>query len=678
VDTIQVTLPDGAKQEVARGTTSAEVARKISHGLAREALVAKADGELVDLSRPLERDTALKILTSKDPESLQVFRHSAAHLLAAAVLELFPDVKLGIGPPIDTGFFYEFLREQPFTPEDLARIEAKMHELAAQDLPNERKLLPKAEAVDLYRKWNQGFKCELVEEKAIEPMVSFYTTGKFIDFCRGPHIPATGRIRAFKLMSVAGAYWKGQEGNPQMQRIYGACFFTQPELDEYLHRLEEAKRRDHRRLGAELDLFSIQEAAGPGLIFWHPKGGLVRKIMEDWSRDEHLRRGYNLVFTPHIMLLDLWNTSGHTNFYRENMFGAVEVEKADYQLKPMNCPGHILIYKSRLRSYRELPIRLAELGTVYRYERSGVLHGLLRVRGFTQDDAHIFCMREQLEAEVQGCVDFALAVMKTFGFSSFEVELSARDPQHPEHYAGTVEEWEHAEGALTRTLDRMGIPYKYMPGEAVFYGPKIDMKLLDAIGRPWQLSTVQFDFNLPQRFGLEYVGEDGGRHQPVMVHRALWGSVERFFGVLIEHYAGAFPLWLAPVQVAVLPVSGKFSEYAQQVTAELAGAGLRAQLDDRNEKLQAKIRDAEMQKIPYMAVVGGKEAEAHTVSVRHHGKGRHRAGRDEYPASQSCYTRCPVTCRGTAARTGRFSEAQDRRWIYRRAEFSTERAHESQ
>ncbi len=621
MDTIQVTLPDGAKQEVARGTTSADVARKISHGLAREALVAKADGELVDLSRPLERDTALKILTSKDPEALQVFRHSAAHLLAAAVLDLFPDVKLGIGPPIDTGFFYEFLREQPFTPEDLARIETKMHELAAQNLPNERKLLPKAEAIELYRKWNQGFKCELVEEKALEPMVSFYTTGKFIDFCRGPHIPATGRIRAFKLMNVAGAYWKGQEGNPQMQRIYGACFFTQPELDEYLHRLEEAKRRDHRRLGAELDLFSIQEAAGPGLIFWHPKGGLVRKIMEDWSRDEHLRRGYNLVFTPHIMLLDLWNTSGHTNFYRENMFGAVEVEKADYQLKPMNCPGHILIYKSRLRSYRELPIRLAELGTVYRYERSGVLHGLLRVRGFTQDDAHIFCMREQLEAEVQGCVDFALAVMKTFGFSSFEVELSARDPQHPEHYAGTVEEWEHAEGALTRTLDRMGIPYKCMPGEAVFYGPKIDMKLLDAIGRPWQLSTVQFDFNLPRRFGLEYVGEDGGRHQPVMVHRALWGSVERFFGVLIEHYAGAFPLWLAPVQVAVLPVSGKFSEYAKQVTAELAAAGLRAQLDDRNEKLQAKIRDAEMQKIPYMAVVGGKEAEAQTVSVRHHGKG---------------------------------------------------------
>ena len=444
MDTIQITLPDGAKQEVPRGTTPAEIARKISHGLAREALVARVDGELIDLSRPLEENASLRILTSKDPEALQVFRHSAAHLLAAAVLELFPDVKLGIGPPIDNGFFYEFLREQPFTPEDLERIEKKMHEIAARDMPNERKMMPKAEAIELYKNWNQGFKCELVEEKAVEPMVSFYTTGKFIDFCRGPHIPSTGRIRAFKLMNVAGAYWKGQEGNPQMQRIYGACFFTQPELDEYLHRLEEAKRRDHRRLGTELDLFSIQEEAGPGLIFWHPKGGLVRKLMEDWLRDELLRRGYQLVYTPHIMRLDLWKTSGHANFYRENMFGAMEVEKADYQLKPMNCPGHILIYKSRLRSYRDLPVRLAELGTVYRYERSGVLHGLLRVRGFTQDDAHIFCMPSQIEAEVEACIDFAFAVMKTFGFSRYQVELSEWDAAHPENYAGSREDWERA------------------------------------------------------------------------------------------------------------------------------------------------------------------------------------------------------------------------------------------
>jgi len=621
MDTIAITLPDGARREVPKGTTPAEIARQISGSLAKDALVARVDGELVDLSRPLTDNAKLEILTAKDSDALFVYRHSAAHLLAAAVLELFPDVKLGVGPPIDTGFFYEFLRHEPFTPEDLVSIEKKMRELAAQNIPNERKLMPKPEALELYKKWDQGFKCELVEEKAVEPMVSFYTTGKFIDFCRGPHIPSTGRIRAFKLMNVAGAYWKGVETNPQMQRIYGACFFTDKDLEDYLHRLEEAKRRDHRKLGPELGLFTIEEAAGPGLIFWHPKGGLVRKIMEDWSREEHLRRGYNLVFTPHVMLRHLWETSGHTDFYKENMFGPMEVEKAEYQLKPMNCPGHILIYRSRLRSYRELPMRLAELGTVYRYERSGVLHGLLRVRGFTQDDAHIFCMREQLEKEIEACVDFALAVLRTFGFEQFSIELSARDPAHPEHYAGTVDEWEHAEAALKNSLERMNVPYKYMPGEAVFYGPKIDFKLFDAIGRPWQLSTVQFDFNLPRRFGLEYVGEDGARHQPVMVHRALWGAVERFFGVLIEHYAGAFPAWLAPVQATVLPVSGKFEEYAKKVLATLSEAGFRVHLDDRNEKLQAKIRDAQLEKIPYMLIVGGKEAEAGTVSVRHRAKG---------------------------------------------------------
>jgi threonyl-tRNA synthetase len=621
MDTIQVTLPDGKALSVPRGTTPAEIARQISHSLAKEAIVARINGDLIDLSRPLEADAKLSILTDKDPQALEVFRHSAAHLLAAAVLELFPNVKLGVGPPIDYGFFYEFLREEPFTPEDLAKIEAKMHELAAQNIPNQRKLLPKPEALELYRKWGQAFKCELVEEKAVEPMVSFYTTGKFIDFCRGPHIPSTGRIKAFKLMNVSGAYWKGQEGNPQLQRIYGACFYTQQELDDYLHKLEEAKRRDHRRLGPELDLFSIQDEAGPGLIFWHPKGGLVRKIMEDWLRAELLKRGYDLVFTPHVMRLDLWKTSGHTNFYRENMFGPMEVEKAEYQLKPMNCPGHILIYKSRLRSYRELPVRLAELGTVYRYERSGVLHGLLRVRGFTQDDSHIFCTPEQLPAEIEGCLNFAWEVLRVFGFDRYEVELSARDSAHPEHYAGTVEEWERSEGVLIETLKRNNVPYKYMPGEAVFYGPKIDVKLVDAIGRPWQLTTVQFDFNLPRRFGLEYVHEDGTRHQPVMVHRALWGSVERFFGVLIEHYAGAFPVWLAPVQAAVLPVSEKSLDYARQVAKKLGAAGFRAHLDDRNEKLQAKIRDAQLQKIPYMLVVGGREAEAGTVAVRHRAKG---------------------------------------------------------
>jgi threonyl-tRNA synthetase len=634
MDQIHVTLPDGKVQEVPKGTTPLEIARKISPRLADAALVARISAgngvpatnpgdqsELIDLGRPLDYDVKLQILTEKDADALYVFRHSAAHLLAAAVTELFPDVKLGIGPPIDTGFFYEFLREEPFTPEDLVKIEAKMRQLAAQDLPNERKLLSKPEALELYKKTNQIFKCELVEEKATEPMVSFYTTGKFIDFCRGPHIPSTKRITAFKLMSVAGAYWKGQEANPQLQRIYAAAFYTQKELDEYLHRLEEAKRRDHRKLGVELDLFSVQEEAGPGLIFWHPKGGLIRKIMEDWLRDELLRRGYDLVVTPHIMKLDLWKTSGHTGYYRENMFGPVEVEKTDYQLKPMNCPGHILIYKARMKSYRDLPVRLAELGTVYRYERSGVLHGLLRVRGFTQDDAHIFCTPAQIESEVEACLDFAFAVMKTFGFDKFEVELSDWDASHPENYAGKPEDWQRATAALSDTMTRMNIPFKKIEGEAAFYGPKIDVKLIDAIGRSWQLTTVQFDFNLPARFGLQYIGEDGAKHEPLMVHRALLGSVERFFGILIEHYAGAFPLWLAPVQVEVCPVSEKVADYARHVTDTLKRHGVRVHLDDRNEKLPAKIRDAQLQKIPYMLVLGPKESDAGTVSIRHRAKG---------------------------------------------------------
>ncbi|HKM65787.1 MAG TPA: threonine--tRNA ligase [Candidatus Acidoferrum sp.] len=645
MDQIHVTLPDGSVKDFPKGVTPVEIAKSISPRLADAALVAKVystdgngansktgifsnsvdpdpdGGLLYDLRRPLEQDVKLRILTEKDPDALYVFRHSAAHLLAAAVTELYPDVKLGIGPPVENGFFYEFLRDVPFTTEDLEKIEKKMHELAAKDLQNERKLLPKPEALKLYQDSNQIFKCELVEEKADEPMVSFYTTGKFIDFCRGPHIPSTKRIQAFKLTNVAGAYWKGQEGNAQLQRIYALAFYSQKELDEHLHRIEEAKRRDHRKLGTELDLFSIQEAAGPGLIFWHPKGGLIRNIVENWLRDELQKRGYDLVFTPHIMLFDLWKTSGHANFYKENMFGAVEVEKADYQLKPMNCPGHILIYKSKLRSYRDLPVRLAELGTVYRYERSGVLHGLLRVRGFTQDDAHIFCMPSQIEAEIEACMDFAYAVMKNFGFDKFEVELSDWDPKHPENYPGKAEDWQHASDALARVMTRMNIPYKRMVGEGAFYGPKIDVKLIDAIGRPWQLSTVQFDFNLPARFGLEFVGEDGARHQPLMVHRALLGSVERFFGILIEHYAGAFPIWLAPTQVEICPVSEKVIDYAKHLYETLKSHGIRVHLDDRNEKLPAKIRDAQMQKVPYMFVVGPKEAEAGTISVRHRTKG---------------------------------------------------------
>ncbi len=629
MDNLKVTLPDGSVREVPHGTTPADIAKSISPRLADAVLVARLgegsnaveEGRLWDLSRPLEGDTKLSLLKPDDPDALYVQRHSAAHLLAAAVLELFPETKLGIGPPVENGFYYDFVRETPFSQDDLERIEAKMRELAAQNIANERKLLSKADALKMYTDWDQPFKRQLIEEKAADPMVSFYQSGKFIDFCLGPHVPHWGRLKAFKLMSIAGAYWKGQEGNPQMQRIYGTAWPTQKELDDYLNRLEEAKRRDHRKLGPELGLFSIEEQAGPGLIFWHPKGGLVRKLMEDWLRNELLRRGYDLVFTPHIMLLDLWKTSGHTGFYKESMFGPVEVEKADYQLKPMNCPGHILIYKSRLRSYRELPVRLAELGTVYRYERSGVLHGLLRVRGFTQDDAHIFCRPDQIEGEIEDCVRFAWDTLKKFGFDDYVIELSDWDAAHPENYAGKPEDWHRATAALKNSMQRLNAPYKVIPGEAAFYGPKIDIKLIDAIGRPWQLTTVQFDFNLPPRFGLEYVGEDGARHQPLMVHRALWGSVERFFGVLIEHYAGAFPLWLAPVQVEVLPISEKNLDYAKQVEEKLKAAGFRVHFDDRNEKIQAKIRDAQMQKVPYMAVVGAKEAEAGTVSVRERSKG---------------------------------------------------------
>jgi threonyl-tRNA synthetase len=621
MDTIKITLPEGQVEQVPKGTTPLEVVKKLDARLSEQVVVAKSNGDLIDLDRPLTEDTSLRFLTPDDDEGRFVFRHSSAHLLAAAVIELFPDVKLGVGPPTDQGFFYEFLRDEPFTPGDLEKIEKKMVALRDANIPNLRKVLPRAEAMQLYKEQKQEFKCELVTEKAEGNQVSFYTTGKFIDFCLGPHIPSTGRIKAFKLLNVSGAYWKGIEGNPQMQRIYGTAFPTQAELDEFLHRMEEARRRDHRRLGPELDLFSIQEEGGAGLIFWHPKGGRVRTIMEDWLRQELQARGYEMVYTPHALRLNLWKTSGHLDFYRENMFPAMEGEHLSYQLKPMNCPGHILIYKTGLRSYRDLPMRLAELGTVYRYERGGVLHGLLRVRGFTQDDAHIFCTPEQIEDEIAACVDFALALLKTFGFEGYEIELSARDPANMEKYAGKAEDWERAEAALKNTLERMKIIYKYIPGEAVFYGPKIDVKLIDAIGRAWQLSTVQFDFNLPERFDLHYVGPDGAQHRPVMVHRALFGSVERFFGILIEHYAGAFPAWLAPVQAIVLPVSQKVADYAEKVAAELRAAGFRVNLDPRNEKLQAKIRDAQLQKIPFMLICGKKEEAAGTVSVRSRSKG---------------------------------------------------------
>ncbi len=612
---IKVTLPDGTGKEFPQGVTAREVALSIGPGLAKAALAAKVDDRLVDLAAPIESSASLQLITPSSPEGLTIYRHSSAHLLAAAVLALFPDAHPGIGPPTDTGFFYDFYREKPFTEDDLAKIEAKMQELVQADLPYERVDYPKEEGRKLFEQMGEFLKCELIEEKA-DPVFSAYRTGKFLDFCRGPHIPSTGRIKAFKLLSVAGAHWKGDEKSHPLQRIYGTAFFSKKELDEYLNQLEEAKKRDHRRLGKELNLFSIQEEAGPGLIFWHPKGGIIRKEVEDFLRDELLQQGYQLVYTPHVARLDLWKTSGHLGFYSENMFAPIRLDDADYQLKPMNCPFHILIYKDQRRSYRELPVRLAEFGTVYRYERSGVMHGLLRVRGFTQDDAHIFATPETVEAEVAACVDFALLVLRTFGFDKFEVELSTWDPENRAKYSGEPELWELAEHTLEAALKARGMPYKRISGEAAFYGPKIDIKLVDALGRLWQLSTVQFDFFLPQRFGLEYVGADGHPHQPIMVHRALLGSVERFFGVLIEHYAGAFPVWLAPVQAVVLPISEKHQDYARKVAEELRQAKIRVELDDRNEKLNARIRDAQLQRVPFMLVVGQREMEAGGVAVR--------------------------------------------------------------
>jgi threonyl-tRNA synthetase len=614
MSSIVITLPDGSQKPVESGTRPIDVAQAISPRLADAAIAAKINGELVDLNRPIDKDASVQILTAKDPESLYIYRHSTAHLLAAAVLELYPETKLGIGPPIDNGFYYDFDRAVPFTPDDLEKIEKKMWEIQARKLPYERVYTRKEDGLKKYA--DAWMKCELIDEKADE-IFSEYTLGPhFIDFCRGPHLPDTSKIKAFKLLSIAGAYWKGSEKNKQLQRIYGTAFFTAKELDAHLKQIEEAKKRDHRKLGKDLDLFSIQELAGPGLIFFHPKGGIIRKQLEDWMRDQYLRRGYSLVYTPHVARFDLWKTSGHANFYAANMFTRMELDDAEYQLKPMNCPFHILIYKDKQHSYRDLPVRLGELGTVYRYERSGVLNGLFRVRGFTQDDAHIFCTPEQIEDEIVNCLQFAVDTLTTFGFDKYEAELSTWDNGLSGKYDGAPEQWKVAENALQHATERLNIKVKVMPDEAAFYGPKIDVKLVDAIGRPWQLSTVQFDFTLPRRFELEYIGEDGKAHQPLMVHRALYGSIERFFGILIEHYAGAFPVWLSPVQAIVLPITDRQTEYARAIRKQLDDAGIRATVDERSEKVNLKIRDAQLQKIPYMLVVGDREQQNGCVAVR--------------------------------------------------------------
>jgi threonyl-tRNA synthetase len=542
-------------------------------------------------------------------DSLEIMRHSASHVLAEAVLFMFPDARFGIGPATQDGFYYDFELPRPLTPEDLPVIEAKMKEIIRADLPFAREELSKKEAKALFAK--QPYKLELIEE-IDEDKVGVYRQGSFVDLCRGPHLASTGEIKAFKLVSIAGAYWRGDEHNPMLQRVYGVAFDTEKALDEYIKKLEEAARRDHRKLGRELDLFSIHEEAGPGLVHWHPKGSIIRHVIEDFWKDEHFKRGYELLYTPHIGKLDLWKTSGHWEFYRDYLYSPMDVEGQDYIIKPMNCIGHILIYKTSQRSYRELPLRYAELGTVYRYERSGVLHGLSRVRGFTQDDAHIFCRFDQLEDEVVGVLELALFMVDTFGFSNYEVFLSTR----PEKYAGDTEIWEQATDTLARALERQKLAYEIDPGEGVFYGPKIDIKFEDAVGRGWQGPTIQVDFNLPQRFDVNYIGEDGQEHMVAMVHRTVLGSMERFLASLIEHYGGAFPVWLAPVQAVVISVADRHLDYARRLEAELKKDGVRGVVDARSETVNMKIRQAQLEKVPYMLIVGDREVADATVSVR--------------------------------------------------------------
>ncbi|MBP7707892.1 MAG: threonine--tRNA ligase [Candidatus Aminicenantes bacterium] len=551
---------------------------------------------------------------------IDVLRHSAAHLLAHAVLDLYPGTKTGVGPAVETGFYYDFLREEPFTPEDLERIEARMKEIAAADVPVERLVLAKDEAVRMFEDMGQPLKVELIREKG-EATVTVYRQGAFADFCLGPHVPSTGLLRNVKLLSVSGAYWKGDERGAQMQRIYGAVFPTAQELADHLRLLEEAKKRDHRRLGVDLDLFSSNDELGGGLILWHPKGARVRSVIEQHWRERHRAGGYEILYTPHIGRANLWQTSGHLGFYKDSMYSPMDIDEQPYYLKPMNCPFHIQIYKSRMRSYRDLPLRWAELGTVYRYERSGTLHGLLRVRGFTQDDAHIFCTPEQIDGEILRVLDFSVSLLADFGFTDNKIELSIRDPKNAAKYCGADERWCQAEASLVKALETRGYPYERMEGEAVFYGPKIDIKIKDAIGRHWQCTTIQFDFNMSERFDMTFVGEDGKEHRPYMVHRALLGSLERFFGVLVEHYNGAFPLWLAPVQALVLPIAERHEDYAKTLVARLEAAGLRAEADLSREKVGKKIRGAELQKVPLILVVGDKEVERGSAALRVHGQG---------------------------------------------------------
>lgn len=586
-------------------------------GLSEEEIIAaKINNEPVDLSREITEECTIDWIKKDSPEALDIYRHSTSHLLAHAVKELFHDVQIGIGPTIEEGFYYDFLKKEPFTQQDLEKIEEKMKELAEKNFLIERMILEKEKAIDYFRKQGENLKVELIQEKGGE-LVSCYRQDNFIDFCLGPHLYSTKLIKAFKLLSVAGAYWKGSEKNPQLQRIYGTAFFTEKDLEDYLKKIEEAKLRDHRKLGKELDLFSIQEEIGQGLILWHPKGAIIRRIIEEFWYSEHYKRGYNVVYTPHIARIQQWETSGHLSFYKENMYSPMDVEGVSYIIKPMNCPFHLMIYKNKLRSYRELPLRWAEMGTVYRYERSGVMHGLMRVRGFTQDDAHIFCRADQLKNEIIEVLNFAKFILSTFGFFNYKIFLSTR----PEKYVGELSNWEIATEALKEALDETKTDYSIDPGEGVFYGPKIDIKIEDILGRWWQCATIQVDFNLPIRFNLNYIGQDGKEHQVLMVHRALLGSLERFFGILIEHYGGAFPLWLAPIQLIILPIAQRHIPYGRKLYEFFKDKGFRVEFDERQEKLNYKIREAQIQKIPFMGIIGDKEEAEQTISIRSRSEG---------------------------------------------------------
>ncbi len=619
---VELIFPDGSKQEVEKGTPFGDLLRELPGALRKKAVAVSVDDQAYDLNRVVEGGGRFVVLTTDSDKGLDILRHGTSHLMALAVQELFGKVKFAIGPAIQDGFYYDILMDHTLSPDDLEKIEAKMRELLDRgDLAFTREVLPSSEAVKLFTELDQPFKVELINDLGAEN-VSIYRLGAFTDLCVGPHLADVRKMRHFKLLSLAGAYWRGDENRDMLQRIYGTVFFKEAELRQDLERREEARKRDHRKLGPQLELFDIKEEAGGGLVFWYPKGYILREMVENFWIEEHRKDGYQMILTPHIAKSGLWKTSGHYDYYKENMFLIRDDEDQEFVLKPMNCPGHILIYKNKLHSYRDLPIRYAELGTVYRNERSGTLHGLLRVRGFTQDDAHIFCTPEQMEEEVSRCFNLAHKLLTTFGFKDYQVELSAHDPQNMEKYAGSEEDWIMAEEALLKTIENRNIPFKKIPGEAVFYGPKIDLKLIDAIGRGWQATTIQFDFNLPRRFDVTYINKEGQKEYVYMIHRALLGSIERFIGTLTEHYAGAFPLWLSPEQVRVLPVGKEHHGYARECVGKMRAAGIRAEGDFREEKLGYKIRESELQKVYYMAVCGDKETQAGTLDIRSKSKGR--------------------------------------------------------